>query len=64
MQIFFFVIQHRRKACELPFARVYRWEYGVSLIGFENLSDVKSIAMRQDLLIERSSAYAKKTLPL
>lgn len=42
----------------MPDCGVEGWEMGVSVVGFEELGDVKGVAVRQDLLVECGSADA------
>ena len=58
VDVFFRVVQHGGKACGVPDCGVEGWEMGVSVVGFEELGDVKGVAVRQDLLIECGSADA------
>ena len=58
--VFFRVVQHGGKACGVPDCGVEGWEVGVSAVGFEELGDVKGVAVRQDLLIECGSADAEE----
>ena len=58
IDVFFRVVQHGGEACGVPDCGVEGWEVGVSAVGFEELGDVKGVAVRQDLLIECGSADA------
>ena len=58
IDVFFRVVQHGGKACGVPDCGVEGREMGVSAVGFEELGDVKGVAVRQDLLIECGSADA------
>ena len=58
VDVFFLVVQHGGEACGVPDCGVEGWEMGVSVVGFEELGDVKGVAVRQDLLIECGSADA------
>lgn len=58
VDVFFRVVQHGGKACGVPDCGVEGWEMGVSVVGFEELGDVKGVAVRQDLLVEGGSADA------
>lgn len=58
IDVFFRVVQHGGEACGVPDCGVEGWEMGVSAVGFEELGDVKGVAVRQDLLIECGSADA------
>lgn len=58
VDVFFPVVQHGGEACGVPDCGVEGWEMGVSVVGFEELGDVKGVAVRQDLLVECGSADA------
>ena len=58
VDVFFRVVQHGGEACGVPDCGVEGREMGVSAVGFEELGDVKGVAVRQDLLIECGSADA------
>ena len=58
IDVFFRVVQHGGEACGVPDCGVEGWEMGVSAVGFEELGDVKGVAVRQDLLVECGSADA------
>ena len=58
VDVFFLVVQHGGEACGVPDCGVEGWEMGVSAVGFEELGDVKGVAVRQDLLVECGSADA------
>ena len=58
VDVFFLVVQHGGEACGVPDCGVEGWEMGVSVVGFEELGDVKGVAVRQDLLVECGSADA------
>lgn len=58
VDVFFLVVQHGGEACGVPDCGVEGWEMGVSVVGFEELGDVKGVAVRQDLLVEGGSADA------
>ena len=58
VDVFFRVVQHGGEACDVPDCGVEGWEMGVSAVGFEELGDVKGVAVRQDLLVECGSADA------
>ena len=58
VDVFFLVVQHGGEACGVPDCGVEGWKEGVSVVGFEELGDVKGVAVRQDLLVEGGSADA------
>lgn len=58
IDVFFRVVQHGGEACGVPDCGIEGWETGISAVGFEELGDVKGVAVRQDLLIECGSADA------